>query len=261
MPVSKINYKYIYGPVNSWRLGSSLGVDVFSKGKKTCTFDCVYCQLGRKTPCEKTFTLQAPLKSIIDEIKSLPDIRIDYISFSGTGEPTLADNLGSVIKAIRRLRSEKIAVFTNSSLLGRKKTREAIVTADLVEVKIDCNSDRLLQSINKPSKGITFNSIISGIRSFRKEYKGVLSLQIMFVKENIGFAKGIADTARSIGADLIHINTPLRPSGCRPLSCKELKSVEPYFKGLRFSTAYDADKKTSVRPISTEDTLIRRGKV
>ena len=103
MGMSKSGYRYIYGPVSSWRLGRSLGVDPISAKEKICTFDCVYCQLGRT----KTFSSErrefVRIKDVIHEIQTLPLPPIDYITFSGAGEPTLAKNLGGMIKAVKHL--------------------------------------------------------------------------------------------------------------------------------------------------------------
>ena len=103
----KSAFKYIYGPVPSWRLGSSLGIDPLSQKGKVCTFGCIYCQIGETkllTDERKTFVR---IPDLIDELGSLPPLKIDYITFSGTGEPTLAANLGQMIKAIKKIRKEK----------------------------------------------------------------------------------------------------------------------------------------------------------
>ena len=114
MGMSKSGYRYIYGPVSSWRLGRSLGVDPISAKEKICTFDCVYCQLGRT----KTFSSErrefVRIKDVIHEIQTLPLPPIDYITFSGAGEPTLAKNLGGMIKAVKKIRKEKVLVSARS---------------------------------------------------------------------------------------------------------------------------------------------------
>ena len=106
MKRQKGKFKYIYGPVSSWRLGSSLGVDLLSGREKLCSFDCIYCQLGEIKTHTAQRRLYVPTKKVIAEIKTLPNIHVDYIAFSGRGEPTLAVNLGRTIKAIKKLRKE-----------------------------------------------------------------------------------------------------------------------------------------------------------
>jgi wyosine [tRNA(Phe)-imidazoG37] synthetase (radical SAM superfamily) len=213
------DFKYIYGPVASWRLGSSLGIDAISGKEKICTFDCVYCQLGRTGILSSQRRVFVPADEIIRELVSLPFLKIDYITFSGSGEPTLAKNLGRIIKAIKKIRKVKIAVLTNASLIGRKDVRD---------------------------------------------FKGRLALQIMFIKENKKYARGIARLARQIHPDEIHINTCLRPCGVRPLSRSELRVVKNCFlhacvKDTKILSVYECPEK-EVKAISKHATLKRRGK-
>src|ERR1041385_6644219 len=110
-------FKYIYGPVYSWRLGISLGIDPISRKEKICNYDCVYCQLGPTTQWVLERQVFIPTENVIEEIGRLKDIPLDYLTFSGRGEPTLAANLGQMIRGLKKIRREKIAVITNSSLL------------------------------------------------------------------------------------------------------------------------------------------------
>ena len=157
------NYKYIYGPVPSWRLGSSLGVDPISGKDKICTFNCIYCQISETCISTKKRKVFVPTAKIIKEIKSLPVVRIDYITFSGMGEPTLAKNLGRMIKAIKKIRKEKIAVLTNSSLIHRKDVQKDLLLADFVMAKLDAHSQDILVRINQPVKAIGLGKIIKDI--------------------------------------------------------------------------------------------------
>jgi wyosine [tRNA(Phe)-imidazoG37] synthetase (radical SAM superfamily) len=195
------------------------------------------------------------------ELKRLPEIKVDYITFSGTGEPTMARNLDELIEAVRRSRKEKIAVFTNSTLLGNSSVRRALAGADLVEAKLDSASSRVFNAVNKPHKGFKLRGIIDGIKTFRRGYKGIFALQIMFTPYNIRYAKKLAAIARSIGPDEVHINTPLRPSGARPVSKEAISKVKKLFKGLRVVTVYDGKKSPGHKPISAAETIRRRGKV
>ncbi|TRZ79371.1 radical SAM protein [bacterium] len=253
-------YKYIYGPVNSWRLGRSLGIDPISSAVKVCTFDCVYCQIGQAEPYCLKRKVFVRAEEIMEELKSLPEVEIDYITFSGTGEPTLAKNLASIIKEIKSLRKEKIAVLTNSTLLDRKDVQKALINADLVEAKLDASSEGMLEAINRPDKRLNLKKIIEGIKEFRKKYKGKFTLQIMFTKDNIARAERLARIAKSINPDEVHINTPLRPSGAKPISEAEMKEVKRYFKGLKVLSVYDAKSSKKTKPISRKETLRRRGK-
>ena len=253
------DFKYIYGPVPSWRLGSSLGIDLLSQKEKVCSFDCLYCQLGKTRALTIRRKLYVSTKRVIAEIKALPKVKIDYITFSGRGEPTLAKNLGKTIKAIKIIRKEPIAVLTNASLMNRRDVREELSLADLVAVKLDADSRRLLKLMNQPAKTIEFADILSGIKQFRKEYRGKLALQIMFTRETKGKAKDIAKLARQIQADEIQINTPTRPSKVLPLPRKSILEIKKHFREMNAISLYDAKRK-KVQPISTKDTMLRRGK-
>ncbi|MGC8979703.1 radical SAM protein [Caldisericum sp.] len=256
----KKDLKYIYGPVPSWRLGSSLGIDPISEKDKICTFDCVYCQLGRTSKLTKKRRIYVQQDEIVDEISSLPPVEIDYITFSGRGEPTLAENLGKMIKAIRTLRKDKIAVITNSSLLYREDVIEDLLSANFVIAKLDAYSQKCLEIINRPMKQITFNTILDGIKQFRSLYKGKFALQIMFIEENMKNAKELSQLAKEINPDEVQINTPLRPCKSKPLSKKKIDEIKEYFRDMNSISVYDSERK-QVEPISTEDTLKRRGKI
>jgi len=254
------SYRCIYGPVPSWRLGSSLGIDPLSKDEKVCTFDCIYCQLGETrfpTDERKTFV---SAREVIDELSSLPTLEIDYITFSGTGEATLAENLGQMIKAIKKIRNEKIAVLTNSSLFNREDVRQDLLLADFVVAKLDAGSQGTFETINRPLKTIKFNTVLKGIKDFKSIYKEKLALQIMFVGENKKYAREIARIAREIAPDEVQINTPLRPCKIKPLPEQELDEIKKYFEGLNAISVYKAEIK-KVKPVSEENTLKRRGKI
>lgn len=256
MPDKK--FKYIYGPVSSWRLGSSLGIDLISKEGKVCTFDCAYCQIGDTKRFSAKREIFVATDEIIKEMKSLPDANIDYITFSGTGEPTLAGNLGELIKELRKIRKEKIAVITNSSLIDRKDVREDLKLANLVMAKLDAPSQELLFKINKPMEGLTFKKTLEGIKKFRSEYKGKLALQIMFTNENKGRAKDLAKLAKEVNPDEVQLNTPLRPCSVKSLSREDMDIIKAYFKGINVACVYDAERK-NVDSFNTRDTLKRRG--
>lgn len=251
--------KYIYGPVSSWRLGSSLGIDLFSQEEKVCNFDCNYCQLGKKLTYSIKRNLYVPTQEVIEELKRLPEGQIDYITFSGRGESTLAENLGDTIKAIKRLRKEKVAVLTNSSLMNRVDVRENLLLADFVIAKLDASSQKMLESINNPTSEIKFDEIYQGIKLFRKEYDGKLALQIMFIDENKEFAGRLAKLSLEIKPDEVQINTPLRQCEVKPLSPNEIFEIKGHFIGLNVITAYDKELK-DVKPINPEDTLKRTGR-
>ena len=253
------NFRYIYGPIASWRLGISLGIDLLSSKRKICDFDCIYCQLGKTLRYTKKPRIFVKTSEIIEELKRLPKIKIDYITFSGRGEPTLAKNLGQVIWAVKKLKIAPVAVLTNASLMYRKDIIKSLSFADSVIAKLDAYSQESIESVNRPAKGITIGKIIQGIKQFRKEFKGKFALQIMFAKENQEDAKRLAKLAREINPDEVQINTPLRPCKVKPLSKRDIAKIKEYFHKLNFISVYDARPK-KVTPLSKKGILKRRGK-
>ncbi len=258
--MSADRFRYIFGPVSSWRLGRSLGVDPLSTEAKTCNFDCVYCQLGKTARYEDVRRVFVPASAVIDEIKQLKDIRIDYITFSGRGETTLAANLGEMIDAVRGIRKEKIAVITNSTLLYREDVQNDLLKADAVLAKLDACSQESFEDINRAMGGTYFQDIVQGIMDFRKIYTGKLALQVMFVEANKAYAPEIADIARAVWPDEVELNTPLRPSAVPPLTPEEMRGLARHFAGLPVISVYSKDKE-EVEPMDADETARRHGSV
>ena len=179
----KNKYRYIYGPVSSWRLGSSLGIDLLSNHEKLCNFNCLYCQLGETHQYTTRRKIYTPTKEVIKDIESLPELDIDCYTFSGRGEPTLAKNLGEVVKLLKKIGRRPIAVLTNSSLINDEQVRKDLMEADFVALKLDACSQSTLEKINGPASGIKFDLLIEGMKKFRDGFKGKLALQIMFIDE------------------------------------------------------------------------------
>jgi wyosine [tRNA(Phe)-imidazoG37] synthetase (radical SAM superfamily) len=248
----------IYGPVASWRLGRSLGIDLLNARRKVCSFNCVYCQLGRTAQ----FTVQPrefiSLEQLTSEIKLLGPIEADYVTFSGTGEPTLASNLGEAIKLARSILDFPIAVLTNSSLMFRKDVRQRLALADAVVAKLDVPNEGMLAMVNRPAPGLHFDQIEDGIRLFRDEYRGKLALQLMFIEANRNYASEIAALARRMSPDEVQVNTPLRPCAVRPLPPEGIAEIRREFTNLNsVVTVYEAPKR-EVMPLNVAETLRRR---
>lgn len=257
-------YKYIYGPVSSWRIGKSLGIDPISSSQKTCTFDCVYCQAGKTEFFTGEREIFVSTEDLVDELRSLPEIAIDYITFAGNGEPTLAKNLGEMIRAVRIFRKEKIAVITNASLIDRKDVQDDLLAADLVEAKLDACSVSSFNQVSRPAAGILWENILGGIKTFRKIFRGRLVLQIMFVRTNQALAAEIAQLARDIGPDEIEINTPLRLSPVKPLDPGPIEEITAIFRKvcgekIPVRSVYEAKREKS-QPFCQPSTERRRGK-
>jgi wyosine [tRNA(Phe)-imidazoG37] synthetase (radical SAM superfamily) len=254
-------FQYIYGPVPSWRVGSSLGIDLLSQKEKICSYDCLYCQLGKTKIFTTTRRIYISKDDVVKELEMLPaDVTIDYITISGRGEPTLANNLGNVISAVKMIREEPVAVITNSSLMNRQDVHEELSSADFVIAKLDACSQESFQAINQPFEKIEFDAIVEGIKEFKRHFRGKLALQVMFMKKNVQYAENIARIAKEIHPDEIQINTPLRPCGVEPLKKEELSQIKDLFDGPNIISVFESHKKI-VQPISGGDTLRRRGKI
>ena len=249
--------RVIYGPVPSWRLGRSLGVDPVSRAEKTCSFDCVYCQLGRTRIHTAERREFVPLARLVGELEELPALDLDYVTFSGMAEPTLASNLGEAIDEVKRRMQVPVAVLTNSSLMWKPEVRAALSRADKVVAKLDAPTEELLRAVNRPVEGITLERILGGIKAFRKGYRGRLAMQMMFFQANQDQAEALAQLAREIEPDEVEVNTPLRPCAVKPLPPHVLAEIMTAFRGLNAVSVYEAER-PAVRPLDMEETLHRR---
>ncbi len=251
-------FQYIYGPVYSWRLGMSLGIDPISTPRKICNFDCVYCQLGRTALPANTRREFVRVEDLIEEIRQVPFAGIDHYTFSGRGEPTLARNLGAMIRAVKTETGGAVAVITDSVLMSRPEVREDLREADVVLAKLDACDQASLEAVDVPVPGIRFEEIVEGLKAFRREYSGRLALQMMFVEANAPLAADLAVLAASLSPDEIQLNTPLRPGGQPPLSERGMRRIKRCFKGLPAVTVYEMEKRT-VQPFDEQDTIRRHG--
>jgi wyosine [tRNA(Phe)-imidazoG37] synthetase (radical SAM superfamily) len=248
----------IYGPVSSWRLGRSLGIDLLSTKEKTCSFDCVYCQLGMTVHPEVERKEFISLDRLARELKTVEGIAADYATFSGMGEPSLASNLGEAIRLVKSALKLPIAVLTNSSLMPREEVRRELALADVVVAKVDAPNEELFAKINRPVGSQTLAEILKALRLFREEYQGKLALQMMFVRANRGYAVDMAKIAEQLSPDEVQINTPLRPCGVTPLSAEEVVAIEREFSNFQnVFTVYGA-LKPEVMPFDLAETLRRR---
>lgn len=248
----------IYGPVPSWRLGKSLGIDLLSTKGKTCSFDCIYCQLGKtahRLTSRKEFVT---LGNLSKEMKKVSELPADYATFSGVGEPTLASNLGEAIKLVKASLQLPVAVLTNSSLMTREDVCRELNFADVVVAKVDAPNEEIFHQINRPIGKQTLAQILQALKHFKKKYQGKLALQMMFIEANKGCALEMARIALDIYPDEVQINTPLRPCGVTPLTQVEIASIQQKFSGLpKVVTVYEAPK-PDVTPLDHIETLRRR---
>lgn len=249
----------VYGPVPSWRLGRSLGVDPVSTQGKTCSFDCIYCQLGRTVHPTTERQVFVDPEQLSAEIEALEDLPLDYVTFSGVAEPTLAANLAELVKVVRQHLSHPVAILTNSAMMPLEEMRRDLARFDVVVAKVDAPDEALFRQINRPFVDHTLEDIIEGIRRFREGFEGKLALQMMFVEANRDPARDMARIARELSPDEVQLNTPLRPCPVDPLSPEEMKEIEAEFAGLNVLNVYKAER-PEVVALDESETKKRRPK-
>lgn len=208
--------EYVFGPVVSRRLGQSLGVDPIPQ--KTCNWNCIYCQLGRTTPLTNERAEYIPAEEVVSQVVKAVEStgigNIDWITFSGSGEPTLHTRLGWMIRKVKESIDLPVAVLTNGSLLFLPEVREALAAADAVLPNLDAGSEELFRRINRPHPEFTFQRHVEGLVAFRKEYEGLLWIEVVLVSGLNDTEEALRDLAaviRRIGPDQVHLNLPTRP--------------------------------------------------
>jgi len=204
---------YVFGPVPSCRLGRSLGVDLVPF--KTCSYDCIYCQLGRTT-CKTIERREwVPMDAVLDELKSKLSRRPDYITLSGSGEPTLYSRLGEIIEHIQAMSDVPVAVLTNGSLLWQKEVREDVALAEVVLPSLDAPDAERFEFINRPHADVTFERLVEGLAAFRREFSGKYWLEVMLLGGYTSLpaqVRQLAEWVRRIQPDKVQLNTAVRPS-------------------------------------------------
>lgn len=208
--------KHVYGPIPSRRLGRSLGIDPIPF--KTCNWNCVYCQLGRTTNVATERSEFIPAETILDDLRTtleaLGPEAIDWISFVGSGEPTLHSRLGYMIRQAATFTTTPVAVITNGSLLHLPEVRDDLMSADAVLPSLDAGSDALYRTINRAPHGVPFERIVDGLRAFAAGYKGRLWVEVMLVagmNDTEDALNDLATVLRYIGPDEVHVTLPTRP--------------------------------------------------
>jgi len=259
--------KFLFGPVPSRRFGRSLGVDLIPY--KTCTLDCVFCQLGRtsnKTLLRKKY---APVEEVLKEIKEWlkTDGKADYITLSGSGEPTLHEQFGEVLAFIRDHSDIPSVLLTNGTLLYLPEVRQAASLASVVKVSLSAWDQASYMRVNRPHPELLFSGLIEGQKAFRSQFKGSLWMEVFLIggmnsaKEEVN---KIASLAEEIAPARIHLNTAVRPPAegfVTPLSRDHIEELTQLFNPpaeviAEFST--DKDLKLQVNKDTVLAMLRRR---
>jgi wyosine [tRNA(Phe)-imidazoG37] synthetase (radical SAM superfamily) len=244
--------QFVFGPVPSRRLGFSLGVDLISR--KHCTYDCIYCQIG-KTTCHEVerkrfYDPHAIVREIVDETTKRR--QLDVITFSGSGEPTLNVDLGVIIEKVKEHVDLPVAVITNGSLLSRPDVRAELTKADIVLPSLDAVSEDIFRYINRPHYLIDLETTIQGLKQFREDFRGQIWLEVMLIK-NVNDDREeltkLKETVASIGVDKVQLNTVVRPPTDRQanrLGKEELENIA-HFMGTGCEVVCDFDKTSAQR--------------
>ena len=225
-------YRYLFGPVPSRRLGISLGVDLVPK--KVCSLDCVYCEVGATTHLTIDRKEYVPFHRVVDELthffQNNPDP--DFITFSGSGEPTLNSRAGDVLDFIKRTKpAVPVAVLTNGTLFFMPEVRNEMMGADVILPSLDAAVSEDFRKINRPHNDLTVERYIEGLVSLRKEFTGKILLELFILpgyNDSEDALKALEGAIKRIGPDSIQLNTLDRPgtvSGLQGASREELQRI------------------------------------
>ena len=231
-----MEYKYLFGPVPSRRLGISLGIDLIPL--KTCNFNCIYCECGDGAPLYNERKEYIEADEVLKELKEYlsKNSKPEYITFSGSGEPTLNSRIGYLIQEIKKLTDVKICVITNSTNLVNKNMREELRNADLVMPSLNAVLEKSFLKINRPNVNIKLSEIIEGIRKFGDEFQGEIYLEIFMIDE-INYSKEeleefvkILKTIKFTKVQLNSLDRPAPVSWVKPMAMEKLETIKNYFK-------------------------------
>jgi len=228
--------KHVYGPIKSRRLGLSLGLSL--SADKICDLDCIYCQWGSvgKTILERKPYVQAD--EIIQELKvwlqkhPQEAQELKFVTISGLGEPTLNTCIGELIDQVRKITGLKIAVITNSTLLGDPAVRSSLMEVDLIVPSLDAVDSEIFKRIDRPHADIKLNEIIDGLVALRKEFSGQIWLEVMFiagVNDDFSHVEQLKKVIQRIKPDKIQINSPVRSTAKEnvfPVDQVKLKKIK-----------------------------------
>ncbi len=240
----------IYGPVNSKRLGRSLGINILSTTEKICSFNCIYCQYGITKNSSGSFVSPEEVEEALSNFFANP-IRIDYLTFSGNGEPTLHPEFDKIVKKVKNIRDKyapsiPIALLSNSSNINNLSFK----TLEMVDIKIfklDCGSEELFLKINRPIINISLKEIIKGLK--RASQKFPITIQTIFIsfgEENNYEKKALKEyllKIKEIKPAFIQIYSADRPvaqNNVNLISDEKLKELEKviYKKSKSLTRAY-----------------------
>jgi len=238
--------KYVFGPVASRRLGLSLGIDPIPR--KLCTMDCIYCEVGptdklafRRRDYVPVADILAEVRAVLGQLgalrvpeqsgRSVEFTPLQYVTFSGSGEPTLHSRLGEMIRAVKSMTAVPVAVLTNGTLLFMEEVRRDLLEAGVGLPSLDAATQEVFERVDRPHPRLRIDRVIEGLRSFRREYWGQLWIEVLLVDgvndgdEEVSRIKAALD---SIAPDRVQLNTVVRPpsdSSARPVTREKMEAI------------------------------------
>ena len=202
----------VFGPVPSRRLGRSMGIDLVPF--KTCSYDCIYCQLGRTTDLTVTRYEYVPLDAVIEDVRAGLSRKPDYITLSGSGEPTLYSRLGELVAGIKEMTDIPVAVLTNGSLLWQPDLRRELAAADLLIPSLDAGDTAVFETVNRPHRSIDFDAMVEGLVQMRREFAGHFWLEVFLLNGYTALPaqlESLVALVRRIAPERVQLNTVCRP--------------------------------------------------
>ncbi len=244
----------VFGPVSSRRLGLSLGLDLIPH--KTCSYDCIYCELGRTTHKTVQRREYVPKDQILKQLwhrLKTSDTKPDYITLCGSGEPTLNSKIGEVIREIKRKTSIPVAILTNGSLLFMKDVRRDIMEADIVLPSLDAVTKATFQVTNRPHRSLDIEDVIKGMVDFRQEFEEKIWLEVVLlrgVNDEISEIDRMKAIIERIKPDKVQLNTVVRPPAedyATPLTPNQLNKIKGIL-GVKAEIIADFTKTKKFQP-------------
>ncbi|HEY9825721.1 MAG TPA: radical SAM protein, partial [Stenomitos sp.] len=210
--MSGCSFRAVYGPVRSWRFGRSLGIDPIGR-ISTCSFNCVYCQLGEIQLSTVHRQVFVPTQHIVQELNAFAGREpVDVVSLSGSGEPTLALNLREILVAAKQILQCPTVVLTNSTLLGDPSVQRDLCCADIVAAKLDAFSAAALHRINRPATEVDWSALLAGLLAFRQGYNGCFAIQTMMLSPWAPETEAqFIQLLQNLQPDEVQLNIPTRP--------------------------------------------------
>lgn len=221
--------KHLFGPVPSRRLGLSLGLDLLDDS--TCSFDCVFCEVGKTVNLTMERREYVAPSEILQEFEEWVNGggRADHITLAGRGEPTLNTGFGDVIRGVKKIVKTPVVLLSNGSLFFLDDVRKNAVEADIVKVSLGAWNQESMEMLNRPCREFQFQRIVDGYRVFRSMYKGQLWIEVLLVEginDHVDSVEQIAEIVSGIGPDKVHINTVVRPPAAQSARGVGLEKME-----------------------------------